>query len=318
MTTCQYAAQRGVAVRPVRYGNALIEAARNQALKELSPEADYALFVDDDMVTDADALMRLLEHQVPVVSALCTTRPPVDLPFKVYEPRADQFVPLAELKPDSLVRGQFAVGAAFLLVERSVLERLREFYLTAGDWLYFERRTLDRLHVRTELREAERARREGIRRAGFARDGYLRVFDRNLTPDDRRLGEDMDLSRKLVGLGIETAIDTATVVAHVGDYPYGPWDLDDKWAGLVPWARPKSRGPLAPGEGLPGGGPAGCSAPTVVPPREDLAERLAFEVVPFPSGGFDRGPDGSGDAAGERLDPAGRNVHGASRAGRVD
>lgn len=277
---CQYAVQQGAGVRPARYGNALIETARNQALGALRPEADYALFVDDDMLMEPDALTRLLAHGVPVVSAYCTTRPPVDLPFKVYDPQIEQFHPLAELKPNTLVRGQFGVGAAFLLVRREVIERLREFYLTAADWLYFERRTLDRLHVRTELREKERARREEIRRAAFAKDGYLRVFDRNLTPDERKFGEDIDFSRKLAALGIETAIDTGTMVGHVGDYPYGPWDLDDKWEGLVPWARPKFREPLGEGDLLPHSRAGDDPGAGILPTGAGVDSRLAPGVVP--------------------------------------
>lgn len=244
MAMCKHSANQGVEVRVQRYGNALIDAARNRSLVEVRPDADSVLFVDDDMLMAPDALLRLMAHEQPVVSAYCTTRPPVDLPFKVYDPKSDQFVPLYALKEGKLVQGQFAVGAAFLLVRRSTLGALVEHYLTAQDWLFFERRTLDRLHVRADLREKERARKEEIRRATFQADGYVRVFDRNLDANERRFGEDIDFSRKLVALQIPVAIDTGTVVAHISEYPYGPWDLDDDFFRMPAWLRVKVRSPL--------------------------------------------------------------------------
>jgi hypothetical protein len=209
------------------YGNALVHRARNDALATFGAGADYALFVDDDMVPEPEALNQLLAHRVPVVSAACTTRvPPVRLAAKVYDEKSDQFVPLEAIRPDRLVTGQFAVGAAFLLMDRATIESLREYYLSARDWLDENIRLLNRLHVRADLREKERARKEEIRRAHFEREKMLRVFDFPVADSELQLGEDIALSRKLVNLGIPVSIDASVAVGHLGEHTYGPWDLN--------------------------------------------------------------------------------------------
>ncbi len=233
----------GVDLRWMRYGNALIDRARNQAIGDLRPDAGWAFFVDDDMLMQPDALVRLLACSRPVVSAYCVTRPPVDLPFKIWDPAACQFNPLYRLKRNKLLVGQFALGAACLLMDRTTIDALLEQFLGAYDWLKRNQREHDRLHVRAEYREKERVRKEEIRRANWAADKYVQVFDREMEPGERRLGEDVCLSQKLIWLGVEAAIDTSTAVAHVGEYPYGPWDLDVSFEEMPDWLRPKVRVP---------------------------------------------------------------------------
>ena len=239
----EHSRAQGINLRWMRYGNALIDRARNQAIGELRPEAEWVLLIDDDMLMQTDALVRLLACERPVVSAYCVTRPPVDLPFKLWDPASQQFNPLYQLRPNRLLVGQFSVGAAFLLVDRPTIDALVEQFLTARDWLEGNRREHDRLHAHNEYREKERARKEEIRRVNWETDKYAQVFDREMEPGERRLGEDVCFSRKLVWLGIETAIDTSTVVAHVADYPYGPWDLGVTFDELPEWLRPKVRAP---------------------------------------------------------------------------
>lgn len=211
------------------HGNALIHRSRNAALATVADSADYALMVDDDMLPDRDAILRLMERDVPVVSALCTTRvPPVQIAAKKYDAASEQFVPLAALRPDTLVSGEFAVGGAFLLLRRDAIQALREYYLSARDWLAENRRLHDRLHVRADYREKERARKEGIRRAMWDRERFLRVFDYPVIETEQELGEDIAFSRKCLELGIPVAIDTAVPVAHVGDYTYGIWDVQEE------------------------------------------------------------------------------------------
>lgn len=224
----EYSKGAGVDLSPKFYGNALVHRSRNTALATVREDADFALFADDDMLPERNALVKLIERNVPVVSALCTTRvPPVEIAAKLYHAASDQYVPLDALRPDTLVSGQFAVGAAFLLVRREVIDRLIEYYLSAFDWMAENRRLFDRLHARGEYREQERARREEIRRANWERSRYLQVFDFPTAENEFQLGEDIALSRRLLALGIPVAIDTAVSVAHLGEHPYGVWDLKD-------------------------------------------------------------------------------------------
>lgn len=215
-------------VRDVMYGNALIHRSRNTAIAKLRPDAEYVLLVDDDMVPAGNALLALMQHNLPVVSAACTTRvPPVEIAAKVYDAASDQFVPLDALRPNAVLTGQFAVGAAFVLFQASVLAQLAEYYLSARDWLDESARLLNRLHVRTENREKERARKEEIRRAHFARERIIRVFDFPVNDGELQLGEDICVARKLIALGVPVALDTRVMVGHIGEYPYGVWDLGD-------------------------------------------------------------------------------------------
>jgi hypothetical protein len=219
----------GHATRLLMYGNALIHRSRNNALAaSVRPDADYVLMVDDDMLPEPDALLKLLAHGVPVASAACTTKvPPVALAAKVYDSIADQFVPLDALRPDALCHGPFAVGAAFLLIDRKTIDALIEYHLSAQDWLDENRRLLDRLHVRTEGRERERARKEEIRRAHWERERLVRIFDFPINESELQLGEDIALGRRLLNLKIPVAIDSSVAVGHLGEYAFGPWNLQE-------------------------------------------------------------------------------------------
>lgn len=207
------------------YGNALIHQARNKALATVRPDA-YAFFLDDDMLPEKDALMRLLADRQPVVSALCTTRmEPVEIAAKVYDQQTDQFAPLSRVKLNKLLVGQFGVGAAFMLMDRPTVDALIEYYMTARDWLDEHQPMFHRLHVRAERREAERVRRSDFRRARWLTEKQLRVFDYMDTDAELQLGEDITLCRKLIKLGIPVALDTSVQVGHLGERPYGIWDV---------------------------------------------------------------------------------------------
>lgn len=233
MGMVNHSRSKGIDVEYHMYGNALLHSARNKALASIRADADYALLVDDDMLPESTALVQMLEYQadngiMPVVSGLCTTRlKPVVIAAKVWNPQSEQFVPLDWVRENKVITGQFAVGAAFLLMTRAAVDRMVEYYLSARDWLDSERRLMDRLHVRAENREKERARKEEIRRARYASERLLRVFDFPVNDAEQQLGEDIAFSLKLIRLGIPTAIDARFAIGHVGEYPYGVWDLED-------------------------------------------------------------------------------------------
>jgi len=209
-------------------GNALVHASRNKAIAQARKDADFLLFCDDDMVPQPDALMRLMAHSLPAVSGLFTTRvEPVRYTFKLWDPAAEQFVPPPDLEhlPDGLLEGKWGLGAAFLLLSRAALDRVLEFWLSAEDWALDNRRLFDRLHVRSELREREKLRVSEARRLNFQTDGYLRLFDFPVQPNERQLGEDLAFSRLMIRAGVGIAIDTDVVVGHMGDYAFGPFDI---------------------------------------------------------------------------------------------
>lgn len=217
----------GLDVHVLTFGNALIHRARNQALAATRQDA-AVLFVDDDMLPAEDALLRLVASGCPVVSALCTTRvPPVHIAAKVYRRETDDFGWIETVNLTKVVTGPFAPGTAFLLVDRATIDAIREYHLSARDWLDENVKRLNRLCVRAEKREAERQRLEGIRRGLWESQHWLRIFDFPVNDSELQLGEDIALGRKLLNLGIPVAIDGTTPVGHLGEKAYSVFDIID-------------------------------------------------------------------------------------------
>lgn len=207
------------------YGNALIHRSRNTALGLLR-EGAHAMFIDDDMLPEADCVLKLLGDQVPVVSALCTTRAfPVRIAAKIYDEERDVFCPLSAVRMNKVLSGKFAVGAACLLVDPATINAVLEYNLSALDWVDENRRAFARMHVRSGMIELERARKEALRRELWKTKRYCRVFDYAVPDNEIELGEDISFSRKLIHLGIDSAIDTGAAVAHIGERPFGIWDV---------------------------------------------------------------------------------------------
>lgn len=222
-----YSTSHGVDLHYKMYGNALIHKSRNNALTNLRPNATHALFMDDDMLPEEDALLRLLAHGVPAVSALCTTRHhPVGIAARAYNRETTEFGFVEKVKMNCLIRGDFAVGAAFLLVDRPTIEALIEHHLSATDWLMDREKMFTRMEVSQRRRDIERKRVEAFRRERYAKDKHARIFDYGYHDNDIQMGEDLTFSLRLIQLGIPVHLDTGTPVAHVGEYTYGIWDME--------------------------------------------------------------------------------------------
>lgn len=222
-----YSRQNGLDVDVLTFGNALIHRARNEALICTRPDSSV-LFVDDDMIPQRDALLRLIDAKRPVISALCTTRTePVRIAAKIYRTETGEFGWLDRINLSRVVDGQFAPGTAFLLMDRASVEAVKEYHLSAQDWLDENRTMLSRLHVRTGLREAERKRRETLRRRLWEQSHFLRVFDYPVNDEELQLGEDISLGRKLLHLGIPVSLDGTTPVGHLGEKAYSVYDMVD-------------------------------------------------------------------------------------------
>lgn len=106
------------------------------------------------------------------------------------------------------------------------MEKVLEYHLSGKDWLDENRALFDRLKVRAENREAERIALEGERRKKWAEKRWCTVFDRSQITRLDRLGEDFTFCRRLLKAGLEVTIDTGLFIGHVGDYSYGPWDME--------------------------------------------------------------------------------------------
>jgi glycosyltransferase involved in cell wall biosynthesis len=203
---------------------------RNTALTKVRKSADYIALIDDDMLPAPDSLVRLVRREVPVISALTTTRQlPVKLNVKAYDEEKDAIFLIEAVRPDTLISGKFGVGAGFLLIHTWVLEKVLGQYLSARDWEMDNFSMLERLGVSPELRWKERDRIAATRQRNH-RDGIQDLlFHYHLIHDLQiETGEDISFCRRILQLGIPVAVDTGVQVGHLADHPFGPWDLEDK------------------------------------------------------------------------------------------
>jgi len=141
----------GIGIEYELRGHSLVYEAREQAAKHfLESDCDYLLFLDSDMVPPADMLIKLINHDKPIVSALAFRRVPN------YEPcifKDDKFY-LDYPKGLIEVAG---VGMACTLIKREVLENMPQpwfFPTNNGEDLSFCKRATDagyKIYCDTEL-----------------------------------------------------------------------------------------------------------------------------------------------------------------------
>lgn len=221
---------KGIDVTLTPYGSALIEDSRNMATAKIRRDADFVLYCDDDMLPRPHCLEWLMKLDAPLAAPLFTTRSePVVITLKEWDAAEKVFKPVGfkDGFENKALKGNFAIGMALTLIRRDCLDTVREYVLSARDWMDEHRGMMDRLHVRSENREKERQRIEAIRREAWAADYTANIFRRERTDRDDSYGEDISFGRRLMGCGIESVVDTRenNYVGHLGDYAYGPWDF---------------------------------------------------------------------------------------------
>ena len=227
-----WARKDGIDAQMKMYGNALVHESRNEALANVRPDADYVLFLDDDMIPpNPHAIKHLVDLDVECVAPLFTTRSePVSLTVKVYDAATDTLRGIESLKEatdNKVLFGPFALGMAFTLVRRDALEKVTEYHLAAKDWMDDNRELFDRLHVRAENREKERREIETYRRNLYGESRSTRLFDFCVAKPHNYLGEDISFCRKMLRSGVQVALDCRLEMApaHVGAYAFGIWDM---------------------------------------------------------------------------------------------
>lgn len=93
----------------------------------LAYQCDYILFYDADMIFTADVFLKLLKHELPVVSALAfTARTPITPVIYKFTPNADgsfQSDPILNYKRDALQKVD-AVGFGVILMQASVFRKV--------------------------------------------------------------------------------------------------------------------------------------------------------------------------------------------------
>lgn len=125
---------RRVAWQGASVTRSLIDMARNAVCQSaLESNADYVLFIDDDMVFNPDLLLRLLDHDKDVVSAWCYQRgEPHDPVCFEWVKDSNGYVPMRNAANTGL-RKVDAVGFGAVLIKTSVLKGMKK------PWFKFER-----------------------------------------------------------------------------------------------------------------------------------------------------------------------------------
>lgn len=221
------AARAGVDLGIIRYGGVLVHAQRNAVVGMMRKDADFLVMIDDDMIPEPMAILKLIANRVPVASALCTTRSkPAKLCLNVWNEERGVFIPVEWLSQEYKHSGHFAVGAAFLCLSRGVVTELVDQFLNADDWMEQNRKMFDRMEVSVLRRQKEQRRIAEIRQRYHREDPRgARVFNFDVLDGQEQVGEDIALGYRLKWLGHTVLIDPSIQVDHGGVYRYGLKDV---------------------------------------------------------------------------------------------
>lgn len=209
------------------FGSAMVTQSRNLSLAKVRTDSDFVLFVDDDMIPVEGALYRLMRQRVQIASALCTTRSiPPRLAAKTYDKESGRFLPVETFKENVFIRGPWAPGFGFVLVQTQTLFLMIEWVLSGADWIELNRAQHNRLHVRVEYREMERKRISEARRRMWEAERFAPVFQMPLQDEyQQTISEDNHFFRLAHHMNIPVWLDTGCTVGHLGDFPYSPENL---------------------------------------------------------------------------------------------
>jgi len=175
----------------------------------------HVLFIDDDIVAPADALLRLLSHKKDIVAALCTRRTDPPIPnIRAFDEKSGEYKELWRW-PSGLIEVG-AAGTGMMLISRHALEQVAEVYFKC----LYERE----MYGMSE----ERALRLQEKR--------LEAFDKNANAywfrflpcleGTYEMGEDVSFCHVAKRYaGVPTYCDTDVQCGHVGDYVYSMADF---------------------------------------------------------------------------------------------
>lgn len=194
--------------------SSVVHWARNDLLVNLRKSkqpADFVLMMDDDMTPPPDALIKLLAHDLDIVAGACTVRKDPPLPnFRVWVPELFSYRTAFEWPENQLIEVG-GVGAAFMLVRTTVLDKVGEYYLSCR----YEREHLG-------MSEAVAKRMEEGRRKKAQADGNEFWFQFLMHPwGDGEFGEDLSFCFKATQCGFKVHVDTSVQPGHMGSYAFG-------------------------------------------------------------------------------------------------
>jgi len=169
------------------YHCAVVHWSRNELVMQMRPDAEWALFCDDDIVPEADYLDRLLSHGKDIVSGLCTRRTdPPEPTLRLWSDAVQNYEVVYEWPKENELIEIDAVGTGFLLVNRKVFKDMAEAYHPAI----------------------------------YKKNGNGWWFENIKGPPGGEWGEDISFSWKAQRIGYRVFCDTSVMPAHMGDYNY--------------------------------------------------------------------------------------------------
>lgn len=237
-----------VRINPTTIGSSIVHWSRNRVVTTAlygmdpkqdippgRPKADYFLLMDDDMVPGPEYLSRLLSWNKTIVTGISTIRRDPPRPnIRYFNTKDNSWWIIDEWDWDSNELFEVdGVGAAFMLVRRSVFERMGKAYLNC----FFEREEDKRKYPKlTKDVDQYWNERSVSRLARFndamktkenwlAADCWWFQFLDNIVPDQHgETGEDIGFCYKAKKLGFKIWADPQVVPGHLGDYAYSVRD----------------------------------------------------------------------------------------------
>jgi len=126
------AQQKGIDISyNLRMGSLIYDARECAAKKLLESDADAVLFLDSDMVPSADMLVKLVEHNKPIVTALAFKRVPPYTPC-IFKHISKKEATVYTDYPKELTQIE-ACGMACCLIKREAFEKIPQPWFTPSN-----------------------------------------------------------------------------------------------------------------------------------------------------------------------------------------
>lgn len=115
-------------------GSSVVHWSRNGLIQEHLRSGKpwtHALFLDDDIVVEPDALERLLSHKKDIVAGLCTRRQDPPVPnIRLYDEESGKYQQIWEWPEGELIgdHKRLAVGTGLMLISKNALEQVAQAY----------------------------------------------------------------------------------------------------------------------------------------------------------------------------------------------
>jgi hypothetical protein len=226
--------KHSVRIMPQIYKSSCVHWARNQSVamalngqpEDGRPPADYLFLMDDDMVAPINALSRMLSYKRDIVCGICTVRNDPPRPnIRLWSEEQSRFYDPVEWDWDSQKLMEIdGAGAAFMLVKRTVFDRMGKAYLDCE----FEIAEDARKGVDTREYWAKKSARrhelydEAIKNKEWGKtDCWWFLFLANAVDGQiGEMGEDISFCWKAKKLGFKIYADPQVLPGHLGIYAY--------------------------------------------------------------------------------------------------